>query len=118
MKPEELLEEARKVLSEIKYLDYEFEVRLDGDEGVLLRATYMDLDIYTKRPERQYTAWVSVNTKAGISRVVSGAFKVCFTSAEHRCREAFLYRGRRIFGPHFHVDDLHMLCADREDAGQ
>jgi hypothetical protein len=38
---------------------------------------------------------------------------------EHRTREAFKYKKARIFGPHFHVDDLVRLCMDeqRENAG-
>lgn len=110
--------EARRVLSEVSYLDYEWEVRPDPGYGILIRAKYTDLDIYRKVPERQYTAWVSVSLEAGLSRVVSGAMKLALTSAEHRCREAFTVNGRRIFGPHFDTKDLYDLCKDREDAGK
>lgn len=112
-------DEARELLSKVQYLNYEWEVREDYDgEGLLMRARYIDADIYTCKEELQHTAWTAVSVKSGLSRVVSGAMKLALTSAEHRCREAFLYKGRRIFGPHFHIDDLYELCKDREDAGQ
>jgi hypothetical protein len=36
--------------------------------------------------------------------------KCLLTSAEHRIREHFLYRGERVFGPHYDVDALVELC--------
>lgn len=38
--------------------------------------------------------------------VVSTALKLVLTAYEHEVREKFLYKGERIFGPHFDVDFL------------
>lgn len=115
---------ARRLLEDVKYLNYEWEVREDPDllkqglgHGILIRARYLDADIYTGKEEMQYTAWASISIQSGLSRVVSGAMKLALTSAEHRCREAFTFKGRRVFGPHFAIEDLYDLCQDREDAG-
>lgn len=40
------------------------------------------------------------------SELVQTAFKACLAWEEHECRESFLYRGQRVFGPHFDVDVL------------
>jgi len=118
MNAKQLAERAGELLNEVEFFGYKFEVRVDGQYGILIRAWYLDKDIYTGREDIQFTAWVSVSTQAGESRIVSAAFKVCLSSFEHRAREGFKYRGARIFGPHFDVNDLVKLCKDgKEDAG-
>nr|WP_315206420.1 hypothetical protein [uncultured Albidiferax sp.] len=49
------------------------------------------------------------------SEVVQTALKCVLTSLEHEARENFKYKGAPIFGPHFDVDDLAVLCADGGD---
>jgi hypothetical protein len=44
------------------------------------------------------------------SEVVQTAFKAVLTALEHEAREAFTYRGRPIFGPHFDIDHLVAIC--------
>lgn len=107
---------AMAVLVNVKFPNYEFLVRA-GHGGVFLRAQYPHADIYTDKIEQQLTRKWLLSPDMTDSEVVQTAFKCCWTSFEHRCREAFLYRGRRIFGPHFDVDDLWRLCAGREAAG-
>ena len=46
------------------------------------------------------------------SELAQTALKCVLTSVEHRVREHFLYRGERVFGPHFHVEALHGLCTE------
>lgn len=45
------------------------------------------------------------------SELVQTAFLACLTAEEHECREGFLYKEQRIFGPHFNVDELAELAA-------
>lgn len=112
-----LIERATELLRKVDYLNYEFHV-CAAHGGVLLHATYMDADTYTGAPELQYTRPWRLTPEMTDSEIVQTAFKCCLTSAEHRCREAFTYRGARIFGPHFDVEDLVKLCQDgREAAG-
>lgn len=40
------------------------------------------------------------------SEIVSTAFKAALTAEEHECREAFRYKDKKIYGPHFDVDVL------------
>jgi hypothetical protein len=48
------------------------------------------------------------------SEIVSTAFKCVLTSAEHRCREHFSYKGERIYGPHYDVDALVEVCRQKQ----
>ena len=111
-----LIERASLVLADVKFGDYTFEVR-EGHGGVFLRASYLEPDVYTGEVELQQTRKWLLSPHMTKSEIVQTAFKCCWTSFEHRCREGFLYKGRRVFGPHFDVDDLWNLCDDRENAG-
>ena len=44
------------------------------------------------------------------SEVIQTAFKAVLTAMEHEVREKFHYKGKPIFGPHYHVDALHAAC--------
>lgn len=41
-----------------------------------------------------------------VSEIVQGCFGLCKSYDEHETREAFTWRGRRIYGPHIDVDAL------------
>lgn len=114
-----LVERATAVLAPVVFVlgeEYLFEVR-EGHGGVFLQGLYYDRDIYTGRRELQHTRKWLLSPSMTDSEIVQTAFKCAITSAEHRTREAFTYKGARIFGPHFDVDDLVKLCRGREDAG-
>lgn len=50
--------------------------------------------------------WWPLSRHAVKDEVVLTAFKSVLTAVEHETRELFLYRGRRILGPHMNVDIL------------
>lgn len=103
-------------LTFVDFFDYEFHVE-EAHAGVVMYATYTDTDIYTKKVEQQTTRKWALSPAMTKSEIVQTAFKLCMTSMEHRVREAFRYKGARVFGPHFDVEDLVSLCVNREDAG-
>jgi hypothetical protein len=107
---------AQHLLTRVEFRGYRFEVR-EGHGGVFMQGIYDDLDIYTGNVEPQHTRKWLLSPSMTDSEIVQTAFKLCLTSFEHRCREAFRYRGARVFGPHFDIEDLVSLCAGREDAG-
>jgi hypothetical protein len=80
-----------------------------------LQATYLDRDVHTGAVELQYTRRWPLSPHMTRSEVVQTVFKCCATSMEHRAREAFQYRGRRVFGPHFNVDALWELSGEGDD---
>lgn len=114
----DLVKRVELLLTLVEYLNYTFRVSASHRGEVYLKATYLDEDIYTKKIEVQHTRRWLLSPAMTDSEIVSTAFKLCLTSAEHRCREAFKYKSARIFGPHFDVNDLAELCHNgREAAG-
>lgn len=54
--------------------------------------------------------WLSDHMVDG--EIVQAAFGAFRAFEEHECREWFLYRGRRIFGPHINPEALLAVCDD------
>lgn len=48
------------------------------------------------------------------SEIVQTGFLALLAFVEHEARESFCYRGEPIFGPHFNIEALWCLAADRE----
>ena len=110
---------AAQIIMDTVFMDYVFFVEVTGAGEVCVRARYSEPDTYTGRDSEQLTRRWILNPAMTDSEIVSTLFKCAITSMEHRTREAFQYKKARIFGPHFHVDDLVRLCIDeqRENAG-
>lgn len=112
-----LVERAWKLLREIVFEDYCFEVR-EGHGGVFLQASYSEADTYGGHQEIQKTRKWLLSPGMTDSEIVQTAFKCVLTSMEHRAREHFTYKGARVFAPHYDVEDLVALCrAGKERAG-
>lgn len=106
----------REWLDEVSFQDYDFTVVVRG-EVIYLKATFYAPCCKTGKPELQHTRQWILHPNMTKSEVVQTAFKLVLTSIEHEARETFTYRGRKIFGPHFNVDELVMCCDDApEDA--
>lgn len=117
MTNKELIDRVERLLWNVSYERYTFVVR-EGHGGVFLQAHYEERDVYTLALSRQYTRKWLLSPEMTDTEIVMTALKCCITSTEHRCREMFLYRGKRIFGPHQDIEDLWRLCSDgREAAG-
>lgn len=113
---EDLVMRVKNLAANVNFPDYVFKVK-DSHGGVHLHAEYMDHDIYTNVYEMQYTRKWKLTPAMTDSEIIQTMFKCCLTSYEHRCREAFKYKGARVFGPHFDVEDLVKLCKDGKEAG-
>lgn len=106
------LDEMRQIVSEITCLDYSFVVEVKY--GVpYLQLRYVEADIVTGDPMDQHGRKWMLSPHMVRSEVVQTALKAVLTSMEHRAREAFKYKGERIFGPHFDVEALVALARAR-----
>lgn len=104
------LDETAILVRECHYPDYDFFVTVDGRGAWYLQANYYEPDIITKQREKQSTRRWFLSPEMTKSEVVQTAFKCIVTSMEHRSREGFTYKNKRIFGPHFDVDALWSIC--------
>jgi hypothetical protein len=101
----ETVDRVRELVDLCEFENYTFHVYPDRD-GVKIQATYPEECIQTGAIETQYTRKWLISPHATKSEIVNTLFKCCATSTEHRLREHFLYRGRRVYGPHYDVDEL------------
>lgn len=95
----------RYLLKDIKFGEYVFNV-VEDQSFAYLQASYMDRDIVTGELEMQFTRKWQLSPFMTKSEFVQTVFKCVLTSAEHRTREHFRYKGIAVFGPHFDVEEL------------
>lgn len=108
-----ILSEMLSLASEIEFESYKFNI-FCRDDHIYLQASYLEADIVTNKFELQRTRKWLISPHMTKSEFVQTVFKCALTSMEHRTREAFKYKGKRIFGPHFDVDGLWDMCKDEK----
>ncbi|MBN8479496.1 MAG: hypothetical protein J0L91_11065 [Burkholderiales bacterium] len=106
------VDEMCSLVSLVSFEGFEFHV-YESRGGVHLQAVWIEPCIASGVRERQYSRKWLLSPSMTRSEIVQTCFKLVLTAVEHRARETFKYRGKRIFGPHFDVDQLHHLCLDR-----
>lgn len=106
------LEEIKRVVSEVKFLDRDFVVMQKGD-GYLFQLRYPEKCVDTGMVMMQHSRKWYISPYMTTSEIVQTALKACLTSMEHVVRENFYYKGERIFGPHHDVDTLVMLAKEK-----
>lgn len=110
------VDEIRAILLEVRYPGFAWHVRgsFEGGGAVTLQAAFVADDAVEPG-----TAGVQTTRKWLLSQhmvpseIVQTALKCVLTAIEHEARENFTYRGERVFGPHFSIDELVRLCVER-----
>jgi len=105
-------DDMREILAEVECSDWTFFVAMDGTRPYL-QLSYDESDVVTGEPAVQHTRKWFLSPHMTRSELVQTALKAALTSAEHRVREHFLYRGRAVFGPHLNVDKLWEMAEER-----
>jgi hypothetical protein len=108
------VEEIRAVLGDIRFYNYSLKIEQPENGSPYLQATYVEADIVSGNPQTQHTRKWQISPHMTKSEIVQTAFKCCLTSMEHRAREHFRYKGAAVYGPHFDVDALRMLCVTKQ----
>lgn len=112
----ELVTRTQALLDRVVFMDMELVVTADARGEVYMQGQYHERDTYTKKMTVQKTRRWLLSPPMSDSSIVKTAFMLCMTSMEHRTREAFTYKGERVFGPHFDVEDMVRLCKAGADA--
>lgn len=105
-------QEIIELLRLVKFQNYTWIV--GSEQDLFIQASYREADVYTGKIETQHTRKWRLSPHMTKSEIVQTAFKLCITSMEHRTREEFTYRGERVFGPHFDVDELFEIARQRK----
>lgn len=100
------IDEANEILGNVEFFNYVFTAKNDSRGTMYMQAVYDEPDIITGIVEPQHTRRWLLSPTMVKSELVQTAFKCALTSMEHRTREHFLYKGERVYGPHFDVEAL------------
>lgn len=107
-------ERVQEVLSHVAYNDWHVGVGVD-DTRLYLQVRFIAPDEDTgEAREWNGRKWL-LSPHMTDSELVFTAWLAIKTAVEHEARETFMYKGRKIFGPHISVEALHRV-ADQIDA--
>lgn len=98
----------------IEYKDWEIRV-LEREGTPYLQVTFQGEDLVTGEVAEQRGRKWMLSPWMTKSEVVQTAFKAVLAAEEHEAREAFRYKGRTVFGPHFDVEALADLATYKEN---
>ena len=102
--------EIQQIVDQISFREYNLYVLWNERGQMYLQASYHEPDVVTGKVELQQTRKWILSEHMTKSEIVQTAFKACLTSMEHRTREHFLYKGERVYSPHYDVEALVDLC--------
>lgn len=102
----------KRLVGLVQFRNYTFEV-LKKNGVTYLRAKFVEADIITGQEELQHTRKWLLSEHMVKSEIIQTAFACVAASLEHTAREHFLYRGQRVYGPHFDVDALFEIAKAR-----
>jgi hypothetical protein len=110
------IEQMRGHLSYVACMDYTFEIVEHQTGFIYLQGFYAEPDVNFPQsvPRLQSTRKWYLSPHITKGELVQTVLKLVLTSVEHRVREHFLYRGKRIFGPHFDIDKLAEIADQTE----
>ena len=115
--PEKTKAEVQAPIDNIEFMDRT--IRL-GDKGTgwFIQVQYMEEDIETGKMELQKARKWLISPFMTDTEVVETVFKACRTSMDHVLKEHFLYKGRRVYSPHFDIEARVSMCDQRRFDGR
>lgn len=104
-------ERAETILAQVSFPGYAFRVTGDFQRPTHLQALFSaPCNVQGDEAATLTTRKWLLSRHMTPSELVQTAFKCVLTSIEHETREQFTYKGAAIFGPHFDVERLVLLC--------
>ncbi len=105
-----IIQDIMMVIGEIRFQDWSFHVGVGEKNGFYLQARFESWDPFKKQKVPCTSRKWMLSEHMVKSEIVQTVLKCVLTALEHEAREAFTYKGRVIFGPHYDVDALVALC--------
>lgn len=104
-------EQIRSILDDVEFGDWKLRLLEKGD-GFLLQWIFIDIDVDDpeKGPVPQHCRKWYLSPYSTDSEIVETAWKAVKIAVEHEVREKFMYKGRRIYSPHFDVEARMEIC--------
>jgi len=104
----------RTILDNIQFQDRRFRLLRKGD-GFLVQVEYeeADIDIPGSAPTLQRGRKWYVSPFSTETEIVETAFKALRISNDHVLKEHFLYKGHRVYSPHFQIEARIEMCKNK-----
>ncbi len=99
------LYEIQDLMKVLKYRDWQFHV-WEEDGRMFLQIRFWEIDNDTGKLSLQHCRKWVLSEHMTKSEIVLTAWKAVQAAVEHEARETFLYKGRRVFGPHIDLDAM------------
>lgn len=103
--PKDLRDKLEAIINRVEYKDWDFQVTLD-ESRPMLQIVFNDTDIDDNSDElvQQKSRKYVLSPYMTDSEVIQTALLATIKAEQHETREHFMYKGKRIFGPHLSVD--------------
>lgn len=108
------IERFRLWAADIRFYDWTFKVIEDAN-GAYVQVEFTSECSLTGKPCAQTGRKWRLSEYMSHSEFVQTMLKAVLTAVEHEAREAFLYKGRAIFGPHFDVNALWEIVDEKHN---
>ncbi len=115
--PKKTMAEVCAIVHSINFMDRRLVVAAMGD-GYYVQVQYVEICIDSMKPEVQKARKWYVSPFSTETEIVETCFKACRTSMEHVLKEHFLYKGHRIYSPHFNVNARIQMCTEKKFDGR
>ena len=116
------IEEVRAIIDQVSFFDRKIIIIPKGEDHndnqfFLLQVQYMEEDIETGKDELQRARKWYLSPYSTETEIVETAFAACKRSMDHVLKEHFLYKGTRVYSPHFDINKrLELAVAGSFDA--
>ncbi len=110
-------QEIQDILNQIEFMDRKI-VLLEKGDGFLLQIQYYEADINTGKIELQKARKWYISPFSTETEIVETAFAACRRSMDHVLKEHFLYKGHRVYSPHFDINARIKICQDEQFDGR
>lgn len=101
-----------RIIDDVQCPPYEFDFTENGGGTGFIRARLYRMDIDTGSMGWGMGSRYPVDGSMSDDTIVKRLFVACRDYAEHEVREAFLWRGRRVLGPHVPLQVLWEALGD------
>lgn len=111
------LDEMRKIVDKVHYKDWGISIHSSNGKAQYLQVSFQALDVEEVKIKDVLTVygrkWMLSDWMTE-SELVQTCLMAVLAAEEHEAREAFVYRGKRVFNPHISIRAMLGICGEQE----
>lgn len=110
VQPRKTINELAAIIRDVEFMDRNIRIGEMGS-GYFIQVQYVEKDIVTGELELQKARKWYVSPYSTDTEIVESAFAACCRSMMHVAKEHFIYKGHRVYSPHFDIETRLEICA-------